>query len=149
LTSYLRDYRILKDKLNKLPKVRVDKWLWAARFFKTRSLAKAAIEGGKVQLDGQRVKVSREITTGDRLTIRQGWDEKSITIVGLSDQRGPAATAQALYEESEESIARRERETLLRRAAGGLNKPNHRPDKHERRQISRLRRDGGPNPESD
>jgi ribosome-associated heat shock protein Hsp15 len=145
----LRDYHILTDKLNKLAKVRVDKWLWAARFFKTRSLAKAAIEGGKVQLDGQRVKVSREITTGDRLTIRQGWDEKSITIVALSDQRGPATTAQALYEESEESIARRERETLLRRAAGGLNKPNHRPDKHERRQISRLRRDGGPNPEGD
>ncbi|MDA9848763.1 S4 domain-containing protein [Luminiphilus sp.] len=139
----------MTDKLNKLAKVRVDKWLWAARFFKTRSLAKAAIEGGKVQLDGQRVKVSREITTGDRLTIRQGWDEKSITIVALSDQRGPATTAQALYEESEESIARRERETLLRRAAGGLNKPNHRPDKHERRQISRLRRDGGPNPEGD
>ena len=125
----------MTDKLNKLAKVRVDKWLWAARFFKT--------------LDGQRVKVSREITTGDRLTIRQGWDEKSITIVALSDQRGPATTAQALYEESEESIARRERETLLRRAAGGLNKPNHRPDKHERRQISRLRRDGGPNPEVD
>ena len=139
----------MTDKLNKLAKVRVDKWLWAARFFKTRSLAKAAIEGGKVQLDGQRVKVSREITTGDRLTIRQGWDEKSIPIVALSDQRGPAATAQALYEESEESIARRERETLLRRAAGGLNKPNHRPDKHERKQISRLRRDGGPNPEGD
>lgn len=139
----------MTDKLNKLAKVRVDKWLWAARFFKTRSLAKAAIEGGKVQLDGQRVKVSREITTGDRLTIRQGWDEKSITIVALSDQRGPATTAQALYEESEESIARRERETLLRRAAGGLNKPNHRPDKHERRQISRLRRDGGSNPEGD
>jgi ribosome-associated heat shock protein Hsp15 len=145
----LRDYHILTDKLNKLAKVRVDKWLWAARFFKTRSLAKAAIEGGKVQLDGQRVKVSREITTGDRLTIRQGWDEKSITIVALSDQRGPATTAQALYEESEESIARREREALLRRAAGGLNKPNHRPDKHERKQISRLRRDGGPNPEGD
>ena len=139
----------MTDKLNKLAKVRVDKWLWAARFFKTRSLAKAAIEGGKVQLDGQRVKVSREITTGDRLTIRQGWDEKSITIVALSDQRGPATTAQALYEESEESIARRERETLLLRAAGGLNKPNHRPDKHERKQISRLRRDGGPNPEGD
>lgn len=139
----------MTDKLNKLAKVRVDKWLWAARFFKTRSLAKAAIEGGKVQLDGQRVKVSREITTGDRLTIRQGWDEKSITIVALSDQRGPATTGQALYEESEESIARRERETLLRRAAGGLNKPNHRPDKHERKQISRLRRDGGPNPEGD
>lgn len=129
--------------------MRVDKWLWAARFFKTRSLAKAAIEGGKVQLDGQRVKVSREISIGDRLTIRQGWDEKEITVRSLSDQRGPAAVAQALYEESEESVARREKEALLRRAAGGLNKPNHRPDKHERRQISRLRRGGGPASEDD
>ena len=137
----------MTDKQNKTAKVRVDKWLWAARFFKTRSLAKAAIEGGKVQLDGQRVKVSREIAIGDRLTIRQGWDEKEITIRNLSDQRGPAAVAKALYEESEESVARREKEALLRRAAGGLNKPNHRPDKHERRQISRLRRGGGPTSE--
>ena len=129
--------------------MRVDKWLWAARFFKTRSLAKAAIEGGKVQLDGQRVKVSREIAIGDQLTIRQGWDEREITIRSLSDQRGPAAVAQTLYEESEDSVARREKEALLRRAAGGLNKPNHRPDKHERRQISRLRRGGGPASEDD
>jgi ribosome-associated heat shock protein Hsp15 len=139
----------LTDKQTKTAKVRVDKWLWAARFFKTRSLAKAAIEGGKVQLEGQRVKVSREIAIGDRLTIRQGWDEKDITILCLSDQRGPASTAQTLYEESEDSVARREREALLRRAAGGLNKPDHRPDKHERRQISRLRRGGGPGSESD
>ena len=82
------------DKQTKITKVRVDKWLWAARFFKTRSLAKAAIEGGKVQLEGQRVKVSREIAIGDRLTIRQGWDEKDITIRNLSDQRGPASRAQ-------------------------------------------------------
>jgi ribosome-associated heat shock protein Hsp15 len=147
--SFLRDYPVLMDKQTKITKVRVDKWLWAARFFKTRSLAKAAIEGGKVQLEGQRVKVSREIAIGDRLTIRQGWDEKDITIRSLSDQRGPASRAQELYEESAESIARRERETLLRRAAGGLNRPDHRPDKHQRRQISRLRRDGGPNPEGD
>ena len=139
----------MTDKQTKTAKVRVDKWLWAARFFKTRSLAKAAIEGGKVQLDGQRVKVSREIAIGDRLTIRQGWDEKEITIRSLSDQRGPAAVAQTLYEESEDSVARREKEALLRRAAGGLNKPNHRPDKHERRQISRLRRGGGPASEDD
>lgn len=139
----------MTDKQTKTAKVRVDKWLWAARFFKTRSLAKAAIEGGKVQLEGQRVKVSREIAIGDRLTIRQGWDEKDITILCLSDQRGPASTAQTLYEESEDSVARREREALLRRAAGGLNKPDHRPDKHERRQISRLRRGGGPGSESD
>ena len=147
--SSLRDYPGLMDKQTKITKVRVDKWLWAARFFKTRSLAKAAIEGGKVQLEGQRVKVSREIAIGDRLTIRQGWDEKDITIRNLSDQRGPASRAQELYEESAESIARRERETLLRRAAGDLNRPDHRPDKHQRRQISRLRRDGGPNPEGD
>ncbi|WP_435219312.1 RNA-binding S4 domain-containing protein [Luminiphilus sp. nBUS_07] len=139
----------MTDKQTKTAKVRVDKWLWAARFFKTRSLAKAAIEGGKVQLDGQRVKVSREIAIGDQLTIRQGWDEKEITIRSLSDQRGPAAVAQTLYEESEDSVARREKEALLRRAAGGLNKPNHRPDKHERRQISRLRRGGGPASEDD
>ena len=139
----------MTDKQTKTAKVRVDKWLWAARFFKTRSLAKAAIEGGKVQLDGQRVKVSREIAIGDQLTIRQGWDEKEITIRSLSDQRGPAAVAQTLYEESEDSVARREKEALLRRAAGGLNKPNHRPDKHERRQISRLRRGGGPASEYD
>ena len=139
----------MTDKQTKTAKVSVDKWLWAARFFKTRSLAKAAIEGGKVQLDGQRVKVSREIAIGDQLTIRQGWDEKEITIRSLSDQRGPAAVAQTLYEESEDSVARREKEALLRRAAGGLNKPNHRPDKHERRQISRLRRGGGPASEDD
>ncbi len=124
-------------------KVRVDKWLWAARFFKTRSLAKTAIEGGKVQLEGQRVKVSKEIVVGDRLLVRQGWDEKEIVVLALSEQRGPAAIAQTLYEESQESIARREREAQLRKAAGGVNRPLHRPDKHERRQLNRLRRGGG------
>ncbi|MCH1491402.1 MAG: RNA-binding protein, partial [Luminiphilus sp.] len=122
---------------------RVDKWLWAARFFKTRSLAKTAIEGGKVQLEGQRVKVSKEIVVGDRLLVRQGWDEKEIVVLALSERRGPAAIAQTLYEESPESIARREREAQLRKAAGGVNRPLHRPDKHERRQLNRLRRGGG------
>ena len=70
-------------------KLRLDKWLWAARFFKTRSLAKAAIEGGKVQLDGSRVKVSKEISVGDKLRIRQGWDEKDIEVLALSNQRRP------------------------------------------------------------
>ncbi|WP_439102266.1 RNA-binding S4 domain-containing protein, partial [Congregibacter sp.] len=74
-------------------KLRVDKWLWAARFFKTRSLAKAAIEGGKVQLSGQRVKVSREIAVGDQLRIRQGWDERDVIVLGLSDQRRGAPEA--------------------------------------------------------
>jgi ribosomal 50S subunit-recycling heat shock protein len=67
-----------------LSKLRIDKWLWAARFFKTRSLAKAAIEGGKVQLDGQRIKVSREISVGDQLRIRQGWDERDVIVEALS-----------------------------------------------------------------
>jgi len=74
-------------------KVRVDKWLWAARFFKTRTLAKTAIEGGKVQIDGQRVKVSREIAPGDVLRVRQGWDEREIIVAAVSDQRRAAPIA--------------------------------------------------------
>lgn len=136
-------YPTLAESNHGKEKVRVDKWLWAARFFKTRSLAKTAIEGGKVQLEGQRVKVSKEIVVGDRLLVRQGWDEKEIVVLALSEQRGPAAIAQTLYEESQESIARREREAQLRKAAGGVNRPLHRPDKHERRQLNRLRRGGG------
>ena len=86
-----------------MERLRVDKWLWAARFYKTRSIAKAAIEGGKVHLDGQRVKVSREITIGERLAIKQGWEEKEVIVKSLSDQRGPAPVAQMLYEETPES----------------------------------------------
>ncbi|MFK8042422.1 RNA-binding S4 domain-containing protein, partial [Congregibacter sp.] len=100
-----------------MEKLRVDKWLWAARFFKTRSLAKQAIEGGKVQLGGQRVKVSREIGIGDQLRIRQGWDERDIVVIQLSDQRRGAPEAQALYEETEASIARREQSAQARKLA--------------------------------
>ena len=121
-------------------KIRVDKWLWAARFFKTRSLAKTAIEGGKVQLDGQRVKVSKEVNVGDRLTIRQGWDEKEVVVLKLSEQRRGAPEAQLLYQETAESIERRERAAAARRAAGTMVRPDHRPDKQQRRQLSRLRR---------
>jgi ribosome-associated heat shock protein Hsp15 len=121
-------------------KVRLDKWLWAARFFKTRSLAKAAIEGGKVHLGGQRVKVSREICVGDVLQIRQGWDEKVVLVRQLSDQRRGAPEAQLLYEETAESVAKREAEARARKAAGGmLDRPAQRPDKHERRQIRRFK----------
>ena len=93
-------------------KLRLDKWLWAARFFKTRSLAKAAIEGGKVHLDGQRVKVSKEISVGDTLHIRQGWDEKVVEVKALSGQRRGAEQAQLLYEETEASIKKREAEAV-------------------------------------
>ena len=84
-----------------MDRLRVDKWLWAARFFKTRSIAKTAIEGGKVHLEGQRVKVSREISVGEILVIKQGWDEKEVVVRALSAQRGPAPIARELYEETE------------------------------------------------
>lgn len=121
-------------------KLRLDKWLWAARFFKTRSLAKAAIEGGKVQLAGQRVKVSREISEGDILHIRQGWDERVVMVTGLSDQRRGAPEAQLLYEETTASVAKREAEAAARKAAGGMiDRPAHRPTKKQRRQIHRFK----------
>ncbi|MEE4662073.1 MAG: S4 domain-containing protein [Halieaceae bacterium] len=125
-----------------MEKLRLDKWLWAARFFKTRSLAKQAIEGGKVQLDGQRVKVSKEITIGDRLRLRQGYDEKEILVLALSDQRRGAPEAQQLYQETSDSITRRESQAAARKAAGGmLHRPETRPTKKQRRQIQRFKQD--------
>ena len=130
----------MTDALQMLTKVRVDKWLWAARFFKTRSLAKAAIEGGKVQLAGQRVKVAREISIGDQLRIRQGYDERDVTVIALSDQRGPAKIAQTLYEETQASIDRRQRAAEARKAAGAMARPTQRPGKHERKALEKLRK---------
>ena len=124
-----------------MDRLRVDKWLWAARFFKTRSIAKTAIEGGKVHLDGQRVKVSREICVGEILVIKQGWDEKEVVVLGLSAQRGPAPIAQALYEETSASIEKREREAQARKAAGGaVARPSQKPGKHQRKALERLRK---------
>ncbi|MDA0912124.1 MAG: ribosome-associated heat shock protein Hsp15 [Proteobacteria bacterium] len=115
--------------------VRLDKWLWAARFFKTRQLAKDAIEGGKVHYNGARSKVSKKVEIGATLTIRQGYAEKIVTVIGLSDTRGTASIAQTLYNETTDSIEKREHETMLRK----LNKatlPNPtKPNKKERRQI--------------
>lgn len=124
-----------------MDRLRIDKWLWAARFFKTRSIAKTAIEGGKVHLSGQRVKVSREICIGEKLVIKQGWDEREIIIKALSDKRGPASAAQMLYAETDVSIARREREAQARKAAGGAAaRPTNKPGKHERKALERLRK---------
>ncbi len=124
-----------------MDRLRVDKWLWAARFFKTRSIAKTAIEGGKVHLNGQRVKVSREITVGETLVIKQGWDEKEIVVLGLSTQRGPATVARELYEETAASIEKREREAQARKAAGGaVARPTQKPGKHQRKALERLRK---------
>ena len=125
-------------------KVRIDKWLWAARFFKTRSLAKAAIEGGKVQLAGQQVKVSREVVPGDILRIRQGWDVREVTVMATSEQRRAAPIAQTLYEETEASVDRRARATEARKAAGTLARPSQRPGKHERKALERLRKQFDP-----
>jgi ribosome-associated heat shock protein Hsp15 len=126
--------------MNDSGKLRIDKWLWAARFFKTRSLAKAAIEGGKVQLDGQRIKVSKEIAVGDRLQIRQGFDQREVVVEALSDQRRGAPEAQLLYTETAASIAKRESESAARKAAGGMiDRPAHRPSKKQRRQIRRFK----------
>ena len=130
----------MTDQGNTDNKARIDKWLWAARFFKTRSLAKNAIEGGKVQLAGQRVKVSREIAVGDVLHIRKGWDEYEIVVSAISVQRGAAPIAQTLYEETEASMSRRARAAEARKAAGALARPTQKPGKHERKALERLRK---------
>ena len=123
-----------------MDKVRIDKWLWAARFYKTRSIAKQAIEGGKVHADGQRVKASKEITTGVTLTLRQGWDQLEVEVLALSDQRRGADIAQTLYRETEASAAKREQARLERKAShAGLH--SERPNKKQRRQIHRFLRE--------
>ena len=119
---------------------RIDKWLWAARFFKTRSLAKAAIEGGKVHHQNERVKVSKEVRIGMQFTIQQGFDKKIVTVLGLSAQRGAAPIAQTLYEETTESVAKREL-MASERKLHNLAKPDHRPSKKDRRQIHKFKQD--------
>ena len=120
-------------------KVRLDKWLWAARFFKTRRLAKEAIDGGKVHCSGQRVKAAKEIAVGDSLAIRQGVAEKDVLVTALSDQRRGASEAAALYEETPASKARREQLAAERKAgSAGFVPSDHKPSKKERRQIHRF-----------
>lgn len=120
--------------------MRIDKWLWAARFFKTRSIAKHAIEGGKVHQNGERVKVSREVRVGMELTIAQGTEKKTVVIKALSDVRGPAPVAQLLYEETAASLAKREL-FAAQRKMHNLARPDHRPSKKDRRDIQRFRQD--------
>jgi len=129
---------------NSLTRVRIDKWLWAARFFKTRAIAKQAIDGGKVQIDGNRVKPSKEIEVGTEIRLRQGFDEKTVVVAGLSEQRRGAPEAQQLYRETEASIAEREKQAAMRKA-----QPSHwpspgRPNKKQRRQIHRFKQGDEP-----
>ena len=122
-------------------KIRVDKWLWAARFFKTRALAKQAIDGGKIHCDGQRIKPSKEATVGLTLTIRQDLNEKTIIIQALSGTRRGAPEAILLYQETAESIAEREQRSAERKAGlGNYIISEHRPSKKDRRQIHRFQR---------
>lgn len=122
-------------------KIRIDKWLWAARFFKTRNLAKQAIDGGKIHCDGQRIKASKEVTVGLILNIRQDWDEKTVVVKALSDQRRGAPEAALLYDETEESKTLRAKRQAERKAGlGAFIVSDHRPNKKERRQIHRFQR---------
>lgn len=124
-------------------KVRIDKWLWAARFFKTRSLAAKAVSGGHVHLNGSRVKAARPVQEGDSLVIRRGELEFTVIVQGLSGKRGPATVARTLYEETQDSIqareASREERRLIHASAA---RPQGRPDKRDRRKIRKfLRKD--------
>jgi|TARA_B110000483_G_scaffold29126_1_gene35348 ribosome-associated heat shock protein Hsp15 len=119
-------------------KVRLDKWLWAARFFKTRALAKTAIETGKIHIDGQKAKPSRMIEATNMLTIRQGDVEKTVRIITACEHRRGAPEAQLLYEETASSIEAREKKSAEQRAFHGSTPASTRPNKKQRRQIHRF-----------
>ena len=122
----------------------LNKWLWAARFFKTRALATEAINGGHVHLNGVRVKPSRTVQVGDQLEIRRAREEFEVTVTGLSERRGPASEAAMLYSESEASRLKREQLAEQQRLlASGESAPQRRPDKKARRQIIRFTGKGG------
>jgi len=119
--------------------VRLDLWLWAARFYKTRSLAKQAIESGKVEIDGQAAKPARPLRGGEQLNVRRGEERFEIQVLALSGKRGSATIAQSLYSETDESRDRRLREAAERRAANaGYRPPSGKPDKRARRLIQAL-----------
>lgn len=120
--------------------VRIDKWLWAARFFKTRSLASKAVSGGKVHINGQRAKPARTVRINDRLDISIGNFQRQVDVRALSDQRGPAKTAVTLYEETEASIAHREQTKAMRQMNAMVNPVhNYQPTRKDRRELARLK----------
>ena len=120
--------------------VRLDKWLWAARFYKTRAIAREMIEGGKVHYNGQRSKPSKVVELNALLTLRQGNDERTVVVKGTTEQRRPATEAVTLYEETAESIEKREKVALARKLnALTMPHPDRRPDKKERRDLMRFK----------
>ena len=124
-----------------MEQVRVDKWLWAARFFKTRGAASEAVHGGRVHVNGVRVKPSREVRAGDRLEVTVGDVRREVVVRAVAEKRGPASVAATLYEETPESIARREQHAAARRLARPLGADlGTRPTKRDRRRLDALRR---------
>jgi len=121
--------------------MRIDKWLWAARFFKTRGAATEAVAGGHVHVNGERVKPARDVKTGDRLEIRRGQQSFTVVVTGLAERRGSASAAAELYEETPESIAEREKRRDERRLSKPLGSDlSERPTKRDRRRLDALRR---------
>ncbi|WP_277978128.1 ribosome-associated heat shock protein Hsp15 [Pantoea endophytica] len=131
----------MKEKVNE--GVRLDKWLWAARFYKTRALAREMVEGGKVHYNGQRSKPSKLVELNAELTLRQGNDERTVVITAVTDQRRPASEAQALYAETAASIDKREKTALARKMNSlTMPHPDRRPDKKERRDLMKFKLSG-------
>lgn len=125
--------------MTELHKLRIDKWLWAARFFKTRSLASDAVNGGKVHLNGDRVKAAKNVTIGDVLRIRRGEEVWTITVLSLFEKRRQASIAQTMYEELPESLQLREEVMAERKALSSSRIVSHRPSKRERRHIIKFK----------
>ena len=124
-------------------KVRLDRWLWAARFFKTRAQAKTAVEAGHVQLNGNRAKSAKDVGPGDELDIRRGWTTRTVIVTATANQRGNATVAATLFEETPDSIERREAEVARRRMErAGLKIPDTKPNKRDRRALQRLQERG-------
>ncbi|GAA5192989.1 ribosome-associated heat shock protein Hsp15 [Ferrimonas gelatinilytica] len=119
--------------------VRLDKWLWAARLYKTRALAQEMINGGKVQVNGQRSKPSRKLELGATVTLWQGYDEKEILVTGLAEKRVSAALAEGLYQETEQSQQKRAERAQQRRLMADADPHARRPDKKQRRQLLRVK----------
>lgn len=129
----------MTDDEDSIDRVRLDKWLWAARFFKTRSLARAAIEGGKVHYQDRRVKPSQIVSVDHKVTIRQGVDERTVTVLALSTHRGGAPAAALLYQEAADSVRKREEGQLARKLMASHAPVQGRPDKKQRRQIVQFK----------
>ena len=127
-----------------LPSVRADQWLWAARFFKTRSLAKQAIDGGKIEVNGARCKPARSLHVGNTLTISRGIERFEVVVAALAAKRGPATQAVGLYEETPESVQRREREREAQRLSRqAYQPPPGRPSKRDRRDLAEFEQNHG------